>query len=109
MLQYGLDARSYCNANACALECPCCALQETLAANFEGTGRVLELAAAAGHLKALVHVSSAFVNMNQPRSSIVDEQVYPLKYGHQTVDVEELARVSPSAVAAAAAAVVPGS
>jgi hypothetical protein len=70
------------------------ALQETLVANFEGTRKVLELAAAAGHLKALVHVSSAFVNMNQPRSSIVDEQVYPLKYGHQAVDVEELARVS---------------
>jgi hypothetical protein len=54
---------------------------------------VLELAAAAGHLKALVHVSSAFVNMNQPRSSIVDEQVYPLKFGTQVVDVEELAQV----------------
>uniref|UniRef100_A0A383VYV1 Fatty acyl-CoA reductase n=1 Tax=Tetradesmus obliquus TaxID=3088 RepID=A0A383VYV1_TETOB len=67
-------------------------MQETLSANFEGTRKVLELAAAAGHLKALVHVSSAFVNMNQPRSSIVDEQVYPLKYGHQAVDVEELAQ-----------------
>lgn len=54
---------------------------------------MLELAAAAGHLKAIVHVSSAFVNMNQPRSTIVDEQVYPLKYGHQVVDVEELTRV----------------
>eukprot|EP00878_Enallax_costatus_P011041 GHUV01011531.1.p1 GENE.GHUV01011531.1~~GHUV01011531.1.p1 ORF type:complete len:571 (+),score=148.68 GHUV01011531.1:338-2050(+) len=30
--------------------------------------------------------------MNQPRSSIIDEQVYPLKYGHQVVDVEELTR-----------------
>jgi nucleoside-diphosphate-sugar epimerase len=68
-------------------------LQETLTANFEGTRTVLELAAAAGHLKALVHVSSAFVNMNQPRSSIVDEQVYPLKFGNQVVDVEELAQV----------------
>jgi nucleoside-diphosphate-sugar epimerase len=74
-----------------------CAWQETLAANFEGTRKVLELAAATVHLKALVHVSSAFVNMNQPRSSIIDEQVYPLKYGHQTVDVEELARVSSTA------------
>jgi nucleoside-diphosphate-sugar epimerase len=68
-------------------------LQETLTSNFEGTRTVLELAAAAGHLKALVHVSSAFVNMNQPRSSIVDEQVYPLKFGTQVVDVEELAQV----------------
>jgi hypothetical protein len=31
--------------------------------------------------------------MNQPRSSIVDEQVYPLKFGTQVVDVEELAQV----------------
>lgn len=74
--------------------------QETLAANFEGTRTVLELAAAAGHLKGLVHVSSAFVNMNQPRSSIVDEQVYPLKFGSQVVDVEELARVSAGSRAA---------
>jgi hypothetical protein len=77
----------------------CWALQETLAANFEGTRKVLELAAAAVHLKALVHVSSAFVNMNQPRSSVIDEQLYPLKYGHQTVDVEELARVSATCAA----------
>lgn len=68
-------------------------MQETLTANFEGTRSVLELAAAAGHLKALVHVSSAFVNINQPRSSIVDEQVYPLKFGHQVVDVEQLNQV----------------
>eukprot|EP00882_Tetradesmus_deserticola_P005979 GHRQ01006295.1.p1 GENE.GHRQ01006295.1~~GHRQ01006295.1.p1 ORF type:complete len:319 (+),score=59.94 GHRQ01006295.1:134-958(+) len=67
-------------------------IQETLTSNFEGTRSVLELAAAAGHLKGLVHVSSAFVNMNQPRSSTVDEQVYPLKYGTQVVDVEELAQ-----------------
>ncbi|KAF6261123.1 male sterility protein-domain-containing protein [Scenedesmus sp. NREL 46B-D3] len=67
-------------------------IQETLTSNFEGTRTVLELAAAAGHLKGLVHVSSAFVNMNQPRSSIVDEQVYPLKHGTQVVDVEELAQ-----------------
>ncbi|KAF8055926.1 fatty acyl-CoA reductase [Scenedesmus sp. PABB004] len=74
-------------------------IQETLTANFEGTRTVLELAAAAGHLKALVHVSSAFVNMNQPRSSIIDEQVYPLRYGNQVADVEELARVrAPPAV-----------
>eukprot|EP00879_Flechtneria_rotunda_P002270 GHRR01002461.1.p1 GENE.GHRR01002461.1~~GHRR01002461.1.p1 ORF type:complete len:664 (+),score=233.63 GHRR01002461.1:802-2793(+) len=67
-------------------------IQETLLANFEGTRTVLELAASAVHLEALVHVSSAFVNMNQPRSSTVDEQLYPLKYGNQVVDVEELAR-----------------
>jgi nucleoside-diphosphate-sugar epimerase len=70
-------------------------LQETLTANFEGTRTVLGLAAAAGdHLKALVHVSSAFVNMNQPCSSTIDEQLYPLRYGKQVADVELLAQVS---------------
>jgi nucleoside-diphosphate-sugar epimerase len=83
----------------CLYPVGCWALQETLASNFEGSRKALELAAAAVHLKALVHVSSAFVNMNQPRSSIIDEQLYPLKYGHQTVDVEELARVRATAAA----------
>lgn len=74
----------------------CCSPpQETLTANFEGTRTVLGLAAAAGdHLKALVHVSSAFVNMNQPCSSTIDEQLYPLRYGKQVADVELLAQVS---------------
>lgn len=68
-------------------------IQETLTANFEGTRAVLELAGATCNLRGIVHVSSAFVNMNMPRTSTLDEAIYPLKYGHQVADVEELARV----------------
>jgi len=67
--------------------------QETLASNYEGTRTVLELAAAAQQLRGLVHVSSAFVNMNMPRGSIIDEAVYPLRLGRQVVDVEQIAKV----------------
>lgn len=68
-------------------------LQETLNSNYEGTRTVLELAAASQQLRGLVHVSSAFVNMNMPRGSIIDEAVYPLRLGNQVVDVEQLAKV----------------
>lgn len=54
---------------------------------------MLELAASAQCLRGLVHVSSAFVNMNVPRGSIIDEAVYPLRLGRQVVDVEQIAKV----------------
>ena len=54
---------------------------------------MLELAASAQRLRGLVHVSSAFVNMNMPRGSIIDEAVYPLRLGRQVVDVEQIAKV----------------
>eukprot|EP00775_Hariotina_reticulata_P012149 gene12149-12287_t len=89
MLLSSLDFIIHCAADI-RLEAD---IQETLTANFEGTRTVLGLAAAAGdHLKALVHVSSAFVNMNQPCSSTIDEQLYPLRYGKQVADVELLAQ-----------------
>ena len=67
-------------------------IRETLVANFEGTRSVLELAAAcAPRLRALVHVSSAFVNVNRPRSSVVAERLYPLKFGEQPADAEAVA------------------
>ncbi|KIZ03988.1 hypothetical protein MNEG_3968 [Monoraphidium neglectum] len=66
-------------------------IQETLQANFEGTRAILELAASCAHLRALVHVSSCFVNVNRPRSSTVAEQLYPLRFGEQVVDAEDIA------------------
>ena len=54
---------------------------------------MLELAASAHRLRGLVHVSSAFVNMNMPRGSIIDEAVYPLRLGRQVVDVEQITKV----------------
>lgn len=67
--------------------------QETRTSNYEGTRTVLELAASAQCLRGLVHVSSAFVNMNVPRGSIIDEAIYPLRLGRQVVDVEQIAKV----------------
>lgn len=60
-------------------------------ANFEGTRAVLELAASCPRLRALVHVSSCFVNVNRPRSSVVAERLYPLAFGDQPVDAEAVA------------------
>lgn len=70
--------------------------QETLTSNYEGTRTVLQLAASAQCLRGLVHVSSAFVNMNMPRGSIIDEAVYPLRLGRQVVDVEQIVKVRSS-------------
>ncbi len=64
-----------------------------MTSNYEGTRTVLELAASAQCLRGLVHVSSAFINMNMPRGSIIDEAVYPLRLGRQVVDVEQIAKV----------------
>jgi hypothetical protein len=67
--------------------------QETLTSNYEGTRTVLELAASTQCLRGLVHVSSAYVNMNVPRGSTIDEAIYPLRLGRQVVDVEQIAKV----------------
>eukprot|EP00878_Enallax_costatus_P037999 GHUV01043120.1.p1 GENE.GHUV01043120.1~~GHUV01043120.1.p1 ORF type:complete len:414 (+),score=148.58 GHUV01043120.1:274-1515(+) len=65
-------------------------IKSALIANYCGTEAVLQLAAGCEHLQALVHVSSCFVNMNQPRSSVVDEQLYPLMFGATPVDCQAL-------------------
>jgi hypothetical protein len=62
----------------------CCAqvdIQTALRSNYLGTQEVLQLACSCKQLKALVHTSSCFVNMNQPRSSVVQERIYPLMFG----------------------------
>jgi fatty acyl-CoA reductase len=69
-------------------------IQTTLKSNYLGTGAILDLAASMPKLKAVVHVSTAFVNMNQPRSSIIEEKLYPLHYGTRRVDAQELVQVS---------------
>lgn len=63
-------------------------IQETLQANFEGTRSVLELAASCRQLRSLVHVSTAFVNSNRPKGSVVEERLYPLAFGDQPADAE---------------------
>lgn len=71
-------------------------IQSALAANYFGLQALLELAAQVINLLAFVHVSSCFVNMNQPVSSVVAEQLYPLSLGRQPVDCRQLVQVKPS-------------
>jgi hypothetical protein len=55
---------------------------------------MLELASECRGLRAYVHVSSAFVNMNFPRHSLVHEKLYPLVHGDTVVTAESLVQVS---------------
>jgi nucleoside-diphosphate-sugar epimerase len=85
-------------------------MQETLRSNYLGTKRVLQLAARCLHgsaaraaaaglpppstppaLKSVVHVSTCYTNIEQPRGSTVAERLYPLRYGEQVADAEALA------------------
>lgn len=69
-------------------------IHSALTANYCGTEAVLQLAAGCERVRALVHISSCFVNMNQPRSSVIDEQLYPLKFGETPVDCQALVQVT---------------
>jgi hypothetical protein len=55
---------------------------------------MLELASDCRGLRAYVHVSSAFVNMNFPRHSLVHEKLYPLVHGDTVVTAESLVQVT---------------
>lgn len=68
-------------------------IHTALKSNYLGTKAVLDLARGSAQLRALVHTSSAFVNMNQPRSSVVGERLYPLAYGRRRVAHEEVVQV----------------
>jgi hypothetical protein len=68
-------------------------IQSALTANYHGTAAVLQLAQGCKQLRALVHTSSCFVNMNQPRSSVVDSRIYFLRLGDRVVACGELVEV----------------
>lgn len=68
-------------------------IHSALHCNYNGTKAVLQLACGCKQLKALVHTSSCFVNMNLPCSSVVHERLYPLSFGTREVDCEELVQV----------------
>ncbi|KAI8467766.1 MAG: male sterility protein-domain-containing protein [Monoraphidium minutum] len=67
------------------------AIHDTLAANFLGTKRVLELAARLPRLRAMVHVSTAYVNINNAPGTTVYERLYPLSNGEAPADGIEIA------------------
>ena len=68
-------------------------IQELLRANYEGTRQLLDIARSFNDLRAFVHVSSAYTNMNATQGSLVKEAIYPLSYGDQPVDDHELVQV----------------
>lgn len=65
-------------------------MKELLQANYEGTRQLLKLSSSFNNLTAFAHVSSAYVNMNAAKGSLVKEAIYPLHYGDQLVDDHEL-------------------
>jgi nucleoside-diphosphate-sugar epimerase len=60
-------------------------VQRTLSSNYLGTKRLLLLAARMARLRAMVHLSAAHANVNQPPGASVDEVIYPLMFGNQEV------------------------
>lgn len=76
-------------------------VQHTLRSNYLGTRRLLALATTMKQLRAFVHVSTAYVNVNHPKGSYVEERIYPLHFGEQEVNhadiVDDLMSLKPSA------------
>jgi fatty acyl-CoA reductase len=74
-------------------------VQHTLRSNYLGTRRLLNLATQMQQLRCFLHVSTAYVNVNQPRGSSVEERIYPLKLGSEVVShaavVEDLLSLEP--------------
>ena len=50
-----------------------------------------ELAEAMPRLRGFVHVSTAYVNAHQPKGSHIEEDIYPLRLGSQTLLHDSLA------------------
>jgi len=69
-------------------------IQDLLTTNYEGTRQLLDIANTFDNLKAFVHVSSAYTNMNATPGSLVQESIYPLSYGDQPVVDADLVQVS---------------
>eukprot|EP00882_Tetradesmus_deserticola_P013375 GHRQ01014200.1.p1 GENE.GHRQ01014200.1~~GHRQ01014200.1.p1 ORF type:complete len:468 (+),score=166.28 GHRQ01014200.1:148-1551(+) len=76
-------------------------VQHTLSSNYLGTRRLLAVATQMQALRAMVHVSTAYVNVNFPRGSTVDERIFPLHFGQQEVHhadlVDDLMSLKPAA------------
>lgn len=74
-------------------------VQNTLSSNYLGTRRLLMLASRMQRLRCFLHVSTAYVNVNLPRGSSVEERIYPLKLGEQLINhaeiVEDLLSLEP--------------
>ena len=54
-------------------------IQSILAQNFTPTATLAQLASTLPRLKCFTYMSTAFVNANQPVSSTINEELYPLQ------------------------------
>ncbi|KAI8469683.1 MAG: male sterility protein-domain-containing protein [Monoraphidium minutum] len=84
-------------------------IHTTLAANFLGTRAVLALAGRMPRLASLLHIATAYVNINRPRGTGVEERMYPLQMDEREVDaaaIAELLSLPPDAAAARAAELI---
>ncbi|EIE26253.1 hypothetical protein COCSUDRAFT_46011 [Coccomyxa subellipsoidea C-169] len=68
-----VDYVIHCAASICFEE----HIHTLLANNYQATRNVADLAAAAGKLRAFVHLSTAYVNCDRPHGSHVEETLYP--------------------------------
>ena len=53
-------------------------ISEIMLTNFASTAHLLELAAKMENLKCFTYMSTAYVNSNQARHSVIEEKIYPL-------------------------------
>lgn len=53
-------------------------IKDILLTNYVSTASLLELATQMAELKCFTYMSTAYVNSNQPRHSVIEEKIYPL-------------------------------
>ncbi|OQR67487.1 fatty acyl-CoA reductase 1-like [Tropilaelaps mercedesae] len=75
-------------------------LAAAVRANVEATAYVIELCHRLKWLQSFVHVSTAYVNVNQPTGSSIEERIYPFDLKAKDV-LELVARLPTSALEAA--------
>ena len=86
-------------------------VQHSLRSNYIGTRRLLGLASQMPNLRCFVHVSTAYVNVNFPKGSSVDEVLYPLVIGKQEAQhadiVDDLMSLEPESANTRVGAYIP--
>lgn len=63
-------------------------IKKTLQSNYYGVKNVLELCKEMKHLNVYTHISTSYVNINQPQGSTVKEEFYPLMHGDKVRKIE---------------------
>jgi nucleoside-diphosphate-sugar epimerase len=69
------------------------ALDRAIELNVKGALRMFDVALACTNCVAFVHVSTAYVNCNQPTKSVVKEKLYPLGFEPDRV-LEEVSKMN---------------